>query len=136
MVRAIYTTVSNSDFYETIRADAAQGETNWTVSRHAHIGDWVLLYVTAPISAIVAWAIVATEPEHVADPSSPWHNSYMADMHSLTMLAEPIKRGHWLTYFPEWRYWKQPRNSVRVPKEYESAVSRLLKVDASADKAA
>jgi hypothetical protein len=31
LMRAIYTTITNSDFYDVIREDAAEGETNWTI---------------------------------------------------------------------------------------------------------
>jgi hypothetical protein len=125
-MKAIYATPSNAAFYQTLLEDAVEGETNWTVNRHARRGDVMLLYVCAPVSAIVARATLATDPELNDDPACEWFGSYMADMHSLTMLAEPITRAALLRDFPQWGYWKQPHNSARVPKDYEAPLLRIL----------
>lgn len=121
-----WTTITNVGYYETIREDAGEGETNWTVSQHARRGDKVFLYVCAPVSAIVATAIVSEMPAREDDPGSIWCGLYFADMHNLCMLENPITRADLLLKFPDWRYWKQPRSGIQVPKEYEAQLDRLL----------
>lgn len=128
MRKAIYITPSNQDFYELILEDAAAGETNWTISRHARRGDLILLYVCAPISSIVAVATVATDPVQDFDPRSAWIRHWLADMNELRMLKEPIPRTMLLERFPSWGYWKQPRNSVKVPDLYRDDLARIVEV--------
>ena len=108
MKRALFTTITNVGYYETIREDAQETATNWTISRHARPGDDVLLY---------------------DDPGSEWLGSYFADMHSLRMLDRPIKRTDLRVAFPDWRYWKQPRSSVRVPDEYVEPLRTAISPD-------
>jgi hypothetical protein len=126
MARSLFTTSTNPAYYGSLVEDAAEQVTNWTISRHARPGDDVVLYVTAPISAIVAVATVETEPELCEDPRSEWLGKYFADMHSLRMLARPIERLSLRRAFYEWRYWKQPRQSVRVPDQYVEGLRALL----------
>jgi hypothetical protein len=121
-----YTTVSNQEYYEVLFEDAQTGETSWTVNRNARAGDRILLYICAPVSAIVATAVVVTEPEKDEDPNSVWFDHWFADMEELRMLPEPITRQMLLEKFPDWGYWTQPRNSVRVPEEYLIALGGLL----------
>jgi hypothetical protein len=122
----IYTTITNSDYYQNLQDDSREGSTAWTINRHAKSGDLVLLYVCAPVSAIVATAIVVDEPEQDLDPNSIWFKSYFAEMENLRMLKEPISRNALLKGFSSWRYWTQPRNSVAVPREYEGEIRRLV----------
>lgn len=121
-----WTTITNVGYYEIIQEDACDGETNWTINQHARRGDKVLLYVCAPVSAIVATAIVSETPTRDDDPASTWHGLYFADMHNLCMVPRPITRADLLAEFPGWRYWKQPRSGVQVPREYESRLEHLL----------
>lgn len=128
MSRATYVTVSNAGYLEVLREDAsAGGESNWTLSRHARPGDRVLLYLKAPVSAIVAWGGVASIPMREDDPSSPWHGHFMADLHGISMLPRPIERLSLCVAFPDWRYWKQPRQSVRVPGVHEALLLEMVK---------
>jgi hypothetical protein len=43
------------------------------------------------------------------------------------MLEEPITRQMLIEQFPQWGYWKQPRNSVRVSGEWLDVLNGLLK---------
>ena len=126
MSRSTFITVSNAEFYEVLLEDSEQGETNWTISRHARPGDRMLLYICKPISAVVAVCTVATMPEQIDDPTNEWFGSFMADMQSLQMLKEPIERTALIERFPTWGYWKQPRNSVRVPEPYVEQIDSLV----------
>jgi hypothetical protein len=124
--RALFTTITNAAFYEVLREDAESHQTNWTVNRHAKPGDEVLLYVCAPVSAVVAIGVIETVPELCEDPGSEWFGSYFADIHSLVMLEVPLTRTFLCAEFPTWRYWKQPRLSCLVRPEYASRLRELL----------
>jgi hypothetical protein len=124
---ATFTTISNQEFHEVLIEDAAAGETNWTVSKHCRPGDRILLYICAPVSAIVAVGILASQPEEVTVPSSIWFGHWLADITELRMLDQPLSRQTLLSEFPIWGYWRQPRNSVRVPEEYLPRLELLLK---------
>lgn len=130
--RSLFTTITNAAFYEVLCEDAEGHQTNWTVNRNAKPGDEVLLYVCAPVSAIVAFAVIETAPELCEDPGSEWCGSYFADMHSLTMLEEPITRARLLAEFPGWKYWKQPRLSALVPPEFIEPLRRLITLQKAA----
>jgi addiction module HigA family antidote len=54
-----FTTITNVGYYYSIIEDAQTGETVWTINKNARSGDTVLLYVCAPVSAIVATATVS-----------------------------------------------------------------------------
>lgn len=121
-----YTTVTNPEFYDQIVKDAQAHETDWTINRHARPGDRVLLYVTAPISAIVAQAFIVETPRLEENPESPFVGLYFADMEGLEMLKTPITRDMLLRRFPDWRYWKQPRQSVEVHPMFVSSLDMIL----------
>lgn len=125
--KQFHVTISNSEFYETLKADAEQGITNWTINSRAQVGDEVLLYICAPVSAIVARATIETEPQIDEDPASPWFGHFLADMHSLIMLATPITRKQLIGRFRDWGYWMQPRNSIVVPAYFRKRLELLLK---------
>ena len=109
----IFTTITNFAYYESLKADSLEGNTEWTINKHAKIGDRVLLYVCAPLSAIVATAVVCEAPYLDEDVNSEWLGSYFAEMNQLTMLDAPIPRRHMLKIFPNWRYWT-PASEQRV----------------------
>ncbi len=124
MKKALYITVSHASYLDVLSEDAsAGGESNWTVSRHARPGDGVALYLTAPISAIVAVARVSSIPVREDDPQSAWHGHFMADFEIVEMIPQRITRDALRGAFPAWGYWKQPRLSVRVPAEYQGRLT-------------
>jgi hypothetical protein len=127
MKKATFITVSHADYLGTLLEDAsAGGESNWTLSRHARPGDRVLLYLKAPVSAIVAWGRVSSIPIRLDDPSEPWHGHFCADLEALAMTPARVTRESLRAAFPEWRYWKQPRQSVRVPAGYEPLLLKMV----------
>jgi len=65
---------------------------------------------------------VATVPELCEDPQSAWFGKHFADMQDLRLLTLQIGRHNLLEDLPSWRYWKQPRNSIRVPDEFVAAM--------------
>lgn len=127
-MRDIYVTPSNAEFYEILQEDAAAGETNWTVNKNCRPGDVIALYICAPVSAIVATALIAAPPEKDEDAKSPWLGKYLADMENLQMLDEPLERIFLMKKFTGWKYFSQPRNAVKVPDDIAPALSILLKI--------
>ncbi|MEO6390828.1 MAG: hypothetical protein ABIP75_03190 [Pyrinomonadaceae bacterium] len=117
-----FITVTNSEFHEVLKTDAAEGLTNWTISQYARRGDIVWLYVTRPVMAIVAMAIVSGTPKLDQNPNSEWFGFYLADLEDLVMLRVPITRASLLQFAPTWGYWRQPRQSVQVPAEFEDKI--------------
>jgi hypothetical protein len=59
---SVFTTITNIEYYQSLIDDAVEGETVWSINKNAKVGDLVLLYVCAPISAIVAFASISDEP--------------------------------------------------------------------------
>lgn len=123
---------TNADYYETLREDAAEGETNWSVSKHTRRGDRILLYVCAPVSAVVAEGFASEDAYLDDDPGSEWFGKYFVEMHGLRMLERPVTRAELMARFPQWGYWKQPRACVRVPDAYRQDLERLVSDGASA----
>jgi hypothetical protein len=125
-MRRIFTTVTNIEFYDILREDSAQGETNWTVSPHVRHGDLIALYVAAPISSIVAIGEATNDAEEDTDPSSVWFRHSLCDIHNLRMLDKPITRKELLIEIPEWRWPRQPRGPALVPPEYTPLLDALM----------
>jgi hypothetical protein len=121
-----FTTITNAVFYYTLVEDAQAGETDWSINKNAKVGDQVLLYVCAPISAIVASALISDDVYLDEDINSPWYGTYFAQMNNLKMLDVKITRFQLRQMFPDWGYWKQPRNSVLVQPEYSRQLEKLL----------
>lgn len=114
----IWTTITNVAFYYNLKEDSVEGNTTWTINKNARPGDVCAMYVCAPVSAVVATAVIAEDPFQEKDLNSPFFNTYFAEMNELKMLDISITRHQMRELFPEWRYWLQPRNSVQTPPEF------------------
>lgn len=127
--RRIFITPSNAEFYACVKEDAASAEatTNWTISKHARRGDLMLLYICAPVSAIVASAMLSDDPELEENPRAEFFGHHLADMIDVRLLREPITRAEMMSLFPEWRYMRQPRNSVAAPDGLIPELEALLR---------
>jgi hypothetical protein len=123
-----FSTVTNINYYQSILDDSLEGETVWTISSRARPGDRVLLYVCAPISAFVAVAEVTEHPYLEENPSSEFCGKYFAAMHGLRLLKKPLTRLSLLRIMPEFRYLKQPRQSVEIPEPFVSQLNRLIRI--------
>ena len=124
--RATWITPSNPIYYESLVEDCASGETLWSISKHAQCGDRVLLYICAPVMAIVAAATLTADPQLLDAPENEWHGTYMAAMGGLRLLGTPISRALLMQTFPSWRYWIQPHRSSRVRDEFVPGLDGLL----------
>lgn len=121
-----FTTITNYEFYQMLLDDAQTGETEWSINKKARSGDIVLLYVCAPVSAIVARAIVSDDPYEMTEINSEWFGTWFAKMEDLTMLEKPLTRSELCDLFPDWGYWKQPRNSIAAPSDYDVKLNCLI----------
>lgn len=124
--RATWITPSNAIYYEDLVEDCASGETLWSISKHAQCGDRVLLYICAPVMAIVAAATLMADPQLLDAPENEWHGTYMAAMGGLRLLETPISRRLLMQTFPGWRYWLQPHRPSKVRDEFVSGLDVLL----------
>lgn len=122
-------TITTIDYLPSLEAEARgefePGDTWWTVNRHVKAGDELYIYVCAPVQAIVAVGLAASDAAPNDNPQSEFFGGYMAEMENVRMLPKLIPRLALCDAFPEWRYWRQPRQSVRVPAEF---VARLAEV--------
>lgn len=125
-MKETFVTVTNAEFYDVLREDAAVGETNWTVSKHVRAGDRIALYVCAPVCALVAVGEASTDAEECDDPSNEWFGRHFIDIHGLRLLPEPLTRKILLDTFPGWGFWKQPRVGAKVPDACLPKVTELL----------
>ncbi len=125
-MKHIFITVTNPEFYDMLREDAAAGETNWTVSKHVRAGDRIALYVSAPVCAVVAVGEATTDAEYCDDPSNEWYEHYFIDIHGLRMLSEPVTRAQMLNECRGWGWPKMPGVGVRVPNAYLQTIERLM----------
>ena len=77
------------DYIDDLRDLAASREvTDWKVPSGAQVGDVVLVYLTAPVSAIVARAVVLDDPAHAnAVPDRPWGEGWWAEVGEFAMLS-------------------------------------------------
>lgn len=120
-------TPTNAEYYETIQADATgEHSTRWTVRKDCAPGDLVLLYVCAPVQAIVAQGRIASKPELCEDLNHPWYGHYFADIEDLQLLKFPITRQVMRAKFWGWRYWKMPRSPVQVPIEHQEVLAEFV----------
>lgn len=122
-----FTTITNVLYFHALQEDAKTGETDWSINKNAKPGDRVLLYVCAPISAIVATAYISDAPYLDEDINSMWFNTWFAEMEELKMLGIKITRHELREIFPDWGYWKQPRNSVLVEQKYLPKLDDVIK---------
>jgi hypothetical protein len=125
IVRRTFVTSTSEPYLFNLVEDAQMGETNWTLSRHAQKGDRLLLYVTAPVMAIVAEAFVSSQPEMILEADHPYRGSYCADLTGLHIFRNWIARDVLLSKLKGWGWPKQPRQCVQVPDAY---VKKLLKL--------
>ena len=99
----------------------------WTCRKEAVYGDIAAIYLTAPISSIVGYGMIYSEPE--IEEESDWADKYFADIGRFRLFAEndfvPIRRLKEL--FPEWKYLAQPRRTGIAPDAITGALVELLR---------
>lgn len=123
----IFITPTNEAYHRTLIEDAREGETNWTISRHAKPGNLILLYVCSPVSAVVAVGTVASQPVAITDPQDPFLGLWRADITELRLMDNNwLPRNLLLRELPDWRYLRMPRNSIQVPAQFAAKLYHLV----------
>lgn len=122
-----FTTITNFGFYQNLLDDSIVGSTEWTINKSAKPGDLVYLYVCQPKGAIVATAVIADLPYLDEDLNSVFFGHWFASMENLRMLDISISRPQLRQLFPDWGYWKQPRNNIEIPAQYCGLMEKITK---------
>lgn len=89
----------------------------WTVNKNAAPRDRAIFYLTYPISAIVGFGNIISSPWIEED--SEWKEKNYTEINRVRIFSECnfITNREIKTLFPEWIFWKQPRQSVATPKD-------------------
>lgn len=98
----------------------------WTVKNNVTCGDLAVFYLTAPISAIVGYGVIISEPWY--ESQSDWQDKFFAEIDQIETFLEHnfIRIKYIRQLFPEWRYWLQPRQSVLTPESICQPFKELL----------
>lgn len=101
----------------------------WTVKNSCRIGDLAVFYLTAPISAVVGYGVIISEPYY--ESQSEWQDKYFAEIDRIQIYSEQnfISIKYIRQLFPEWRYWLQPRQSVIAPEDLTFTFKELLETN-------
>lgn len=122
-----------ADHLDRLEAMAATDEgTNWTVNSQAVVGDQVLFYLSAPLSALVARGTVTSPPKRRNNPRARWYGHYMADIDAITLLPRRIPVRELKAEFPQWRWLLSPIKSSRIPEDIVAPLEALIANVASA----
>lgn len=97
-----------------------QSQTTWTIDRHATAGDLAVFYMTQPLSAVVAWGIVAGEP--ALETEGDWSGHHMAAIGGVYLLPRPVPRAALAARVPQWGFLRAPRRELRVPDEFAGSL--------------
>lgn len=100
------------------------GEMLWTCPRTVRAGDVMLIYLLAPVSAIVARAEFSGDAFVMDDFDSDWFGKPMASYERVRMFAEPIALHELRLIFPEWHWTHRPQGSVKVPENEKLQLKR------------
>jgi|GEM_PF-6067076 len=108
--------------------DDDEYETCWTCPKAVKAGDLMLIYLMAPLSAIVGYAYFTGEPYMNNDSASDWFGKTMAAYDNLTMLDphDYLGLGEMRLLFPEWHWVHRPQGATVVPDKPEMPVKKPL----------
>ena len=99
----------------------------WTLHKDAQIGDRILFYITAPISAVVAMGKVSSEPEYQPNPNEHWYKHWLGEVSELEVTNTTAMR-ELRQMFPEWKQLFYLRQNARVPGEIVEPLLELLRI--------
>jgi len=102
------------DYQHHLEQLALTGGTDlWKVPKGAQVGDVALVYLIRPVSAIVAFATVLTDPVEVnAAPDRDWGDGWYSELGGFGLFDEPITRDELLAEVPAWRWPVQPHTAT------------------------
>ena len=95
-----------------------QDTEEWKVPSGAMVGDLVLVYLMAPVSAIVAHATVLQEPVQAnAVPDREWGDGWWAELGCFGMVDPPITNAVLRPSLPSWKWPVAPRGACGFRSE-------------------
>lgn len=102
------------DYQHHLEHLARTGDTDvWKVPMGAQVGDMALVYLIRPVSAIVAFATVLSDPvEANGAPNRAWGDGWYAELGGFGLFDEPITRDELLAEVPAWRWPVQPHTAT------------------------
>lgn len=113
----------SSDHLESLNEEALNYEPDfemcWTCPATVKKGDKMLIYLLAPISAIVGEATFTSDAFQMNDTESEWFGKKMATYDFVKIYQEPISLHELRTLFPEWHWTQRPQGAVKIPEKAE-----------------
>lgn len=106
----------------------------WTANKHVKKGDIALIYLTAPLSRIMANVRIVGEPFFNPAATSMFDNPFMYDKWCVEV-GETLYHGSHdelsirnlrKIFSDDWGWVRYPRGSTRIPKEIEKPLLELL----------
>lgn len=103
-----------------------QQSVHWTINKNAEPGDKAIFYLTAPVPAIVGFGNIALIPR--LDEESDWKEKNYTEINRIRISSEKnfIANRELKMIFPEWIFWKHPRQSVAAPADLLMPFRELL----------
>ena len=74
----------------------------WTTNSQAKKSDRALFYMTAPLSAFVAWGDIQTDASLEAGQRYNWSGHYMSKIGNVKILPRPVPLKELRNRLPEW----------------------------------
>ncbi|HEX3102556.1 MAG TPA: hypothetical protein VHQ01_12215 [Pyrinomonadaceae bacterium] len=106
----------------------------WTANKHVQVGEVAFIYLTAPISKIVAGVNILKEPFFNAAATSMFDNEYMYDKwcvevgntHYYGQHEDLSMRNMRKLFSLDWGWVRYPRGSTRIPDEIVSPFLEMM----------
>lgn len=127
---ALHIVQGSPDSYSRILKRAASGTRRvaaWTVPKSAKPGDRVFFYIVRPVSLFVGTGVVAEHPSRNARPDDPWFGHFMAPMHQVLLLPQPVPLDQVRQALPDWGYLRNVRVGATVPVSLRASFEEVLR---------
>lgn len=117
-----------------LKGDSPFDQYFWTANKHVKVGEVAFIYLTAPISKIVAGVNIVAEPFFNPAETSMFDNEFMFDKWCVEVgntlyygQHEGLSMRNMRTLFSlDWGWVRYPRGSTRVPDEIVSPFLEML----------
>jgi len=113
---------SNGDHDWLLRHEGKDTGVSWACPKHARVGDDVLIYISAPISQVIATAKVIHEAIPGSEVGKKWR--YVAKIGPIKLLPSPIAFSELRRLCPKWAWLRFPRAYAYVPDREAKTLSR------------
>lgn len=100
--------------------------TLWTTPRTAQPDDLIFFYLLSPLSAIVGYARITSEPFLDNDYESVWFGKSMAYYQEVRIFTNYVALFELRELFPEWHWTRRPQGSVKIPPHIKKPFLELI----------